>query len=142
MNRQDLQKLAELRLHDVETLMSNKSFQAAYYLSGYIIECALKAAIAKQVKQYDFPDKNTVLDSYTHDLSKLLGLAGLDTQLDKDKAKNTDLNLNWTIVKDWSEESRYSQHITEQEARDLLQSIADSSNGVLQWVKKCMLLLY
>jgi len=32
----------------------------AYYLMGYAIECAFKAAISKQIKEHDFPDKKLV----------------------------------------------------------------------------------
>lgn len=48
MNRLDLQNLALARLEEVEVLLNNHKYSGAYYLSGYVIECALKACIAKQ----------------------------------------------------------------------------------------------
>ena len=75
MNRSELQKIAELRVGDAKVLLDAGRYEAAYYLAGYAIECALKACIAKQIKQFDFPDKKVVTDSYVHDLTKLLRLS-------------------------------------------------------------------
>src|SRR5258706_177764 len=44
MNRFDLQKMAEERIADAAALLDAKRFQAAYYLCGYAVECALKAS--------------------------------------------------------------------------------------------------
>ncbi len=71
------------------------------------MECALKACIAKQVQKHEFPDKTTVQKSHVHDLEKLLGVAGLRTRLDADARTNQALEVNWSVVKDWSSESRY-----------------------------------
>ena len=54
MNRQDLQNLALTRLEEVEVLLNNHKYSGAYYLSGYVIECALKACIAKQTQEFDY----------------------------------------------------------------------------------------
>lgn len=43
---------------------------------GYAIECALKSCVAKQVKRYDFPDKKIANEAFTHDLEKLMKVAG------------------------------------------------------------------
>lgn len=37
--------------------MDQGLYDGAYYLSGYAVEWALKACIAKNVKRYDFPDR-------------------------------------------------------------------------------------
>ncbi|WP_445248940.1 HEPN domain-containing protein [Microcoleus sp. OTE_8_concoct_300] len=81
MNRRDLQNIALTRIKEVEVLLNNRQYSGAYYLSGYVIECALKACIAKQTKKFDFPDKKTVMDSYTHDLEKLVKVAKIEKQL-------------------------------------------------------------
>ena len=68
MNRKELQTLAKIRIKEAEVLLNNnlnnKRYDGAYYLCGYGVECALKACIAKNTKRYEFPDKQTVLDSY------------------------------------------------------------------------------
>ena len=48
MNRRDLQQLADDRVLDAEALLNAGRWAAAYYLSGYAVECALKARIARQ----------------------------------------------------------------------------------------------
>ncbi len=106
----------------------------AYYLAGYAIECALKACIAKLTNQHDYPDKHFALDCYTHDIEKLLRLAGLETSRKADSGVNPALALNWTIVKDWNERSRYERHSLAK-ARKLIDAITDDVNGVLPWIK-------
>ncbi len=44
MDREQLEQLAELRLEDAEALIASGRWAAAYYLLGYAVECALKAA--------------------------------------------------------------------------------------------------
>ena len=47
MNRGEFQEIANIRLRDAKVLLDNECFDGAYYLAGYVIECALKAWIAK-----------------------------------------------------------------------------------------------
>lgn len=134
MNRQDLQNLALTRLEEVQVLLNNHQYSGAYYLSGYVIECALKACIAKQTQEFDFPDKKTVMDSYTHDLEKLVKVAKLDKEL-KSLLNDANFSLRWLEVRDWSEESRYQTH-NRQKALDIYSAITDPTHGVLQWLQQ------
>lgn len=134
MNRLDLQNLALARLEEVEVLLNNHKYSGAYYLSGYVIECALKACIAKQTQEFDFPDKKTVMDSYTHDLEKLIKVAKLDKEL-KSLLDDPNFSLRWLEVRDWSEESRYQTH-SQQKALDIYLAITDPTHGVLQWLQQ------
>jgi hypothetical protein len=43
MNRNDLRRLARIRLKEARVLLQAKCFDGAYYLCGYAIECGLKA---------------------------------------------------------------------------------------------------
>ncbi len=81
MNRQDFQNLELIRLQEAKVLFQNGHYSGAYYLSGYVVECALKACIAKYTKEFDFPDKQLAIDSHTHDLIKLVKNAKLDKEL-------------------------------------------------------------
>ena len=129
MNRDDFQKLAQIRLKDAEVLIENRQFDGAYYLSGYVIECALKACIAKKTREYDFPpNASTIKKVYTHDLTSLIREAGL-------KVEGSLVKISWSVVKDWSEQHRYQIH-TEMEAQDLYAAVADPQEGVLQWIKQ------
>lgn len=125
-----MQKLADLRVEEGEALLKAKKYSGAYYLAGYAIEFALKACIAKKTRRHDFPDKELVNKSYTHDLEKLLVLAGLRAALDADPA----MLVNWAVVKDWNEEARYERN-TRADAQNLYNAITDPASGVLQWIK-------
>lgn len=94
MNRRDLQILADLRLVDAKILIDGSRFSGAYYLLGYAVECALKACIAKQIKEHDFPDKQLVLDSYTHNLEKLLRISGVKLMFDSLIKTNQSFEVN------------------------------------------------
>lgn len=134
MKRRDLKNLALTRLKEVEVLLKNHQYSGAYYLSGYVIECALKACIAKQTQQFDFPDKKNVLDSYTHDLEKLVKVAKLEKEL-KLCLNDPNFSILWLEVKDWSEESRYQKH-SRQKALNIYLAITDPTHGVLQWLQQ------
>jgi len=136
VNRNDFQSVSRERLADARVLLRNRCFGGAYYLAGYAVECALKACIASHVRRYDFPDKRLVDDSYTHDLSKLVRLAGLEEELKKQQS-NAEFERNWAVVKDWTETSRYVRTVTRVKARDLYSAIAARRNGVLPWIKQC-----
>ncbi|HKQ62260.1 MAG TPA: hypothetical protein VJS92_13295 [Candidatus Polarisedimenticolaceae bacterium] len=57
MHRDDLRRLARLRLREARLLLRAGAFAGAYYLVGDAVECALKACISKQFRQHDIPDK-------------------------------------------------------------------------------------
>jgi hypothetical protein len=135
MNRTDLQQLAEARIADAEALMTQGRHACAYYVAGYSVECALKACIAKQIREHDFPDKNIINKSYTHNLETLLGLSGIKNDFDTASAINQDLDINWATVKDWSERSRYDLSKTQLEAESLIDAITSEPNGILTWIK-------
>ncbi len=136
MNRRDLQALSELRLNEATALLDARLFAGAYYLLGYSVECAFKSCIAKLIREYDFPDRKLLAESYTHDLQKLLNVSGLKTMLETESGNNPDFENNWTVVKDWSEQARYELNVAEKKARDLFASATDPDHGVLPWLKK------
>lgn len=135
ITRSHLKELTNIRLKEARALLSKQLYSGAYYLSGYTIECALKACIAKKTRKSEFPDKQVVANSYTHNLGTLIGVAGLKTQLDGKLNSDKSFAVNWTLVKEWSEESRYVTY-KRKEAEDLLLAITDSSNGILLWIQQ------
>ena len=88
MTRHDFQELAEIRLRDARTLLRAKCYDGAYYLAGYAVECALKACVARRIKRYEFPDRDFVRKAYTHDLTDLARLAGIETRFKQEEKKN------------------------------------------------------
>lgn len=136
MNRGELQQLAERRLTDARLLLDADAYAGAYYLAGYAIECALKACVAKQIREFDFPEKRLVDRSYTHNLAQLMEVSGVKALFDQEAIANEALDLSWKVVRDWSEVSRYDLTTTERAARDMLAAVGDETNGVLSWLKK------
>jgi HEPN domain-containing protein len=132
--RREFQQLARVRLKDARILMRSGSTEAAYYLTGLAVECAIKACIAKNTERYDFPpDPNAIRDIYTHKLGKLIGAAGLDAALDAERRRNSSFRNKWDVVKDWDNNSRYV--IRGLNARDLYRAVA-GKNGVMQWLRQ------
>lgn len=126
--------LADARLADAQTLLRAGRFGAAYYLAGYAIECALKARIALRFREAEFPDRSFANDVFTHDLERLVRLAGLKERLDAMTAGSPAFKAKWGVVVQWSESSRYAI-IDEGKAHTLVAAIADEAEGVLPWLK-------
>jgi HEPN domain-containing protein len=133
--RADFQAMAEDRLEEAKVLLDQARWNGAYYLAGYAVELALKACIIKMLLARDaFPEKEFSRNCYTHDVEKLVGLAGLESAWKIATAADPDLKTNWVLVKDWSEEKRYHRS-DRAEAEALFAAIADPLHGVLPWIK-------
>jgi HEPN domain-containing protein len=139
MNRRSFQKLVGARLLDSKALLKAKRYDAAYYVAGYAIECALKACIAKRTRLYDFPPKDT-RDFYSHEMEKLLKLAGIEKSFQQERGNDAILAQHWDIVKDWKPgDRRYDLRGAKEAAnaaKALLSAIEDRQHGVLQCLSK------
>jgi len=131
----DLRSLAAMRLLDAKVLLEQAQWSGAYYLAGYAVECGLKACIAREFGKYQMPNLGLVKDSHIHDLERLINIAKLKSELDLAIASDQSFALNWTLVKDWKETSRYAIW-TEDDARDLFDAISQRGHGVFRWVKQ------
>jgi hypothetical protein len=136
MNRSDFQSLAVLRLRDAEALLNNGCYDGAYYLLGYVIECALKSCICKLTKQYDFPDKDIVNRSYTHNLDTLLNVSDLLLKFNNESNANPVFAANWGVVKDWKESARYETGKSVALVNQYYVAVTDTANGVFPWLQK------
>lgn len=135
LTKNDLQKLAEVRLEDAELLFKAGKSSSAYYLAGYAVELALKACISKLFKADVIPDKAFVQATYTHSLENLLNVSGLLPKFKEDANKDPQFASYWGIASKWNESSRY-QFWDPVTVATLIQSINDPKHGVFQWVKK------
>jgi HEPN domain-containing protein len=135
VTRKELQVLSRIRLREAQALARLGMSDGAYYLAGYCVECALKACIAKATQRHEFPDKKKVDASYTHSLSELLKVAGLDKARDQEGRRNAIFRDNWDTVLWWSERSRYEINDA-RAARELIDAVADRNYGVLRWIKQ------
>lgn len=135
VTRADFQALAELRMNEALGLLSLKMYDGAYYLAGYAVECALKSCIAGKTLAEEFPPSPDITKGYyTHNLTALVGHAGLDRALQQDTASDAVLDGHWSVVKKWTEHSRYDRK-TRDEADELINAVTDADHGVLPWIK-------
>lgn len=137
VSRTEFQALAKVRLTEAKTLLDAGSPAGAYYLAGYVVECALKACLAKNLNAETFPPKPEVVrDSYyTHNLRKLLKASGLEQKLKDEGPAGSALDSHWSTVLQWDEQARYEQR-SQREARELYTAVADEQEGVFQWLQR------
>jgi len=136
VDRETLQQISRQRRREAAALLKAGHYPGAYYLVGYSIECALKACIAKQTKKHDFPDKQVADKAWIHDLERLVNTAGISQDFERELKANRALQLNWAIVKDWSENKRYDLTITKAQARDFYSACTTRRNGILPWIRR------
>jgi hypothetical protein len=129
--RAALQRISEIRLAEAKLLAGASQPGGAYYLAGYAIECALKARIASRFREGEIPDRALVNSIYTHELTALLRLAGLESELEDAIEINIELGQRWAIVKKWSEQARYAIW-TDDDASSMI----DAIEGMLAWLTK------
>jgi len=56
-----LQALSESRLEEGRISLANSQWTGACYMTGLAVECALKACLARTVKEHDYPDKTLLI---------------------------------------------------------------------------------
>ncbi len=105
-------------------------------MCGYVVECALKACICKNTKQFDFyPHPREAQQAWSHKFADLIGLAEIEGIIEQERRADRVLDLYWKAVEGWSENGRYDQH-GNKEAEDLLTAISDPTHGVLACIKR------
>jgi hypothetical protein len=139
LNRVQWQNLTEERLLDAAALLAAGRWAAAYYLSGYAVECGLKSCILHHLEKTGAIFQNRKYlkdlgDCWTHELDKLVELADLTAERGVACGANPALDGYWSVVKDWKETSRYELK-SEVDARLLYEAITQEPNGVLQWIR-------
>lgn len=132
MDRTSWRRLSLARQREAKLLLDAEEYAGAYYLLGYAVECALKACIVRALPPRSMPDRKTVAAFYTHELEQLLTLAELRPALNADAARR----VSWAKVKDWSEQARYREDVTAEDARALYDACVRPGSGVLPWLRK------
>jgi HEPN domain-containing protein len=136
VNRADFQELAELHLQHARALLDAKLYSGAYYMCGYVVECALKACICKKTDQFDFPlSPEDSKKAWSHKFKSLISLAEIDAQLDAERKGDKILDVYWNLAGEWSEESRYQKQRLN-EARALYTAVSDPVHGVLACIRR------
>ena len=132
--RSDLRANAQTKIDDAIILLTNKRYSNAYYLAGYAVEIGLKACIAAQISAETIPDKAFIKGIMNHQYRVLVGLAGLAASLKDEEVKDQRFATNWALASQWEPDARY-EAIDPMSAEGLVEAIATSNSGVLQWIK-------
>lgn len=140
----DIEALAYAKLEDAECLLENNRFDSAYYLAGYAIELLLKARICKTLGIPDFFDfdniarkrlknESVITKSYkVHDYEQLLILSGIYAEYKNEIVNNETFRLNWSIVSEWTENSRYLTGINPERVNKFITLVKD----MMKWIQK------
>ena len=134
MERTVLRAIALSKYDDAELLFQRGRFSNAYYLFGYAAEIAIKARIAQEFRPDTIPDKKFVNDIHSHDLAKLIRLAGLTTDLAGARGRSPEFDGNWATILGWEEISRYAI-VDELRATRMCDAMADEEHGVFRWLQ-------
>ncbi|RZN27663.1 HEPN domain-containing protein [Bradyrhizobium sp. Leo121] len=132
--RGTLQRLALAKIEDARLLYENSRFSNSYYLYGYGIELGLKACIARQMVAETVPDKAVLRGFLDHEITKLVGLAGLAEFL-KTERENREFDVRWAIATEWSVESRYDM-IDAVTAAAMRDAVENPEFGVMKWLQQ------
>lgn len=134
----DIEKLAQAKLEDAEFLLTDKRYDAAYYLAGYTIELLLKAKVCQTLGIDHFFDEPTLKSLRypqtfkVHDVKQLLIFTGMYKELMAEVASNPTFMSSWSHVCEWNEEARYVTGKTASDAQKLVTSIKE----IATWIKK------
>jgi HEPN domain-containing protein len=127
------EKKAKEELAAARALAGKRLWSAAYYHAGMAIEFAIKWRIMHASRMNRWPSRQERRDLYSHDLTALAALAGLEHALLDEIAAGTDLGTSWLVAKDWSIETRYDPRpFPPREARDMLRAV--DTMGLLKWL--------
>ena len=133
-SRVRFQRLALLRIREAEALYAAKCYSGAYYLAGYAVECALKAAICKGFQRHSLPERALVQKAFVHNLGELVVTAGLQRDLHDTLRSDPELAANWAVIRDWKETSRY-RHNVRLNAKDLILAISGQHSPFLELIR-------
>ena len=116
----ELRSIAQARLKDAQVLLASNRYDGAIYLSGYVVEIALKARICETLHWAGYPSTNSEFRDYqtfrTHNLDVLLRLSGVENEI------LTDALADWSAVAYWDPEIRYTPvgSVSEAAARSMI----------------------
>lgn len=131
LKKEELISLAETRLDDARTLLENDRYDGSIYLSGYVVELALKSKIVA-AHNFEFPidnaEKNGTFPSngkdisktklWTHDLSMLANYAGFDVSV------SPEIKVHWSVIQVWNSTIRYCVNSkSKAAAEEMLESV-------------------
>jgi HEPN domain-containing protein len=129
VTRRELQKLACLRLKEAEALFSAGCYDGCAYLSGYVVELALKAAVCATLGVGEYPEDRFKGALKTHSFDDLKLLAGMEQAF----TSNPNRLANWSVASERKPKRRYEPEGTYDQAAavGILDAVRDYPDGVL-----------
>lgn len=118
------ERVAQLTIHD--PIARAQAFQAC----GFAVECLLKATIFKVERMNAWPSRQTRRDVYTHDLRKLLKIAGI--QLDEADPRAP----SWLVVLQWDRNQGYAPRPMPAKVADDMLEATFGPEGVATWLRQ------
>jgi hypothetical protein len=104
----------------------------AYFHVGFAAECALKAYIMWKERLNSWPDNVLRPELYTHDLRKLVRIAGIPLTT-KDR-----VGPSWKVVLDWNRNQAYDPNpMPRRVARSMIEA-AFGQEGVVTWIRETL----
>lgn len=136
--RNELKNISKTRFKEVKALHQSRLYDGAKYLSGYVVETALKARVC-QILDSDYPETGAIAKSFlTHKFDILVKLGGLQNTLDNELNSNVNFKTNWSLVTGWTEAFRYKPIGTSSrtDVQDIINALEDGTDGIFTWIKK------
>lgn len=137
-SKDELKLISRTRFKEVKVLYRNRLYDGAKYLSGYVVETALKARVCR-ILDSDYPETGEIAKSFlTHKFDTLVRLGGLQKTLDNELNSNVDFKTNWSLVTSWTEAFRYNPigSSSQTDVQDIINALQDRNDGIFTWIKK------
>lgn len=104
----------------------------AYAHVGFAAECALKAYIMRKERLNAWPDIELRKELYTHDLRRLVQIAGIEL-----KPKDP-IGPSWAVVLQWDRGQAYDpDRMPRRVARSMIEA-AFGEKGVVTWIRETL----
>lgn len=132
--------MAGHRLKEAQVLYENHLYSGSYYLAGYAIEFGLKSVICKRLGVDIFENgaltgqgkatQDAVKAFQIHNISALILLSGLHSELEEKKNADEAFFNSWNVVSAWTEQRRYDYGCSPQTAYTFLKRV----NEFMLWI--------
>lgn len=136
LKKKELQKLSNRKLEELKKLYYARFYDSVVSQSGLVVEYALKASICKKIKKDVYPECEKRYR--VHESEKLIDLANLRGELEKEKTNNLEFFVSWSLLSKWSINFRYKPvgSSNEKESKDYIDALDNPKGGVHPWISK------
>ncbi len=143
--RTEQKDLALARLKSIKILMDGTDWDMAGYLMGYVVECALKAAVCRTLNQATYPDnleKDDQARSFfqTHRIDRLLMVSGM-SDIFEGTTNHPKILQNWSdftfnYPANWTEKRYQPGYWNEEKVKKCYTNLTEKPYGILHQFAK------